>query len=370
MLTPQENERYVRQMVLPEVGPAGQERLGAASVLVVGVGALGSASSIYLAAAGVGRIGLVDADRVERSNLHRQIVHGESSVGRSKLASALARLAETNPQVKLEPHDCYLNAANARAIAASYDLIIDGADNFPARFLCNDLGYFLRKPVVHASVLRFAGQVAVFAPHQDGPCYRCLLPAPPAPGAVPSCAEAGVLGAMAGVMGSLQALEALKWILGVGESLTGRMVHFDGLRGRWREFRLRRDPSCPLCGPNPRVTRLVDEEEACGIATVEEIDAALLRDLLASGWNGLLVDVREPSEHAAGSIPGAALHPLGSLPEAIPALKAEFPPDREIVLNCQSGRRSLLAARQFQEAGFTRVRHLRGGYLAWKRAGG
>jgi len=248
MLSPAEIDRYARQMALPGIGRAGQERLQSASVLLVGVGGLGSASSQYLAAAGVGRIGLVDGDRVERSNLQRQVVHGEGSVGQPKVASAAARLAEANPHVRLDTYDCYLTATNAAEIAADYDVILDGADNFPARFLCNDIGFALRKPVVHAAVERFAGEVTVFAPHAGGPCYRCLLPVPPDPDAVPADADARVLGALAGVIGSLQALEALKWLVGLGDPLVGRMVHLDALRGCWREIRLRRDPACPLCG--------------------------------------------------------------------------------------------------------------------------
>lgn len=370
-----EAARYSRQIALPGVGHAGQERLKAGSVLVVGAGALGSASSLYLAAAGVGRIGLVDADTVDRSNLQRQVIYGESNVGQSKLTAAAARLHELNPYLEIETHETWLDASNALAIAEGYDVILDGADNFPSRYLCNDTGYFLGKPVVHASILRFAGQVSVFHPTAGGPCYRCLLPVSPAAGAVPTCAEAGVLGALPGILGSMQAMEALKILLGIGEPLQGRVLHYDALAGRTREIALRKDPSCALCGPNPTILTLADVDPVCGCAlgggkketspAVPEVSCAELRALLASGWDGLLVDVREPSEHEAGHIGGSRLIPLGRLAEACEALREMSETGKEIILHCQGGVRSAKGVLLLQEAGIQGVRHLRGGWLAW-----
>ena len=375
MLDAKEAARYSRQIALPGVGREGQERLKNGSVLVVGAGALGSASSLYLAAAGVGRIGLVDADTVDRSNLQRQVLYGESSVGQPKLAAAAARLRDLNPHLEIELHETWLDASNALAIAGKYDVILDGADNFPARYLCNDTGFFLGKPVVHASILRFAGQVSVFHPAMGGPCYRCLLPVSPAAGAVPTCAEAGVLGALPGILGSMQAMEVLKLLLGIGDSLTGRVLHYDALAGRSREITLRKDPSCALCGPNPTIRSLTDVDPTCGCALgnratepaveVPEISCAELRALLDSGWNGLLVDVREPSEHEAGHIGGSRLIPLGRLAEACEALREMSETGKEIILHCQGGKRSAKGVMLLNEAGIRNVRHLRGGWLAW-----
>ena len=374
MMTDAEWERYARHLCLPGVGPDGQERLKAGSALIVGVGALGSASALYLAAAGIGRLGLIDGDTVERSNLQRQILHGESSVGKPKLASAMARLADTNPHVILEPHEGRLTAANALAIAGQYDVIIDGADNFPARFLCNDTGWFLGKPVVHASILRFEGQVSVFHPRAGGPCYRCLLPKPPQPGAVPTCAEAGVFGALPGILGSLQAMETLKLLLGLGEPLAGRVLHYDALRGRAREVTLRKDPDCPLCGRAPTILSLQDVDPSCGCPLaggttpapdVPEITCDDLRAMLDAGWDGLLVDVREQSEHAAGHIGGSRLIPLNRLPEACEALREMAEAGKEIIVHCQLGGRSAKAVLLLQKAGLHDIRHLKGGYAAW-----
>lgn len=375
MLDAMEATRYARQIALPGVGREGQERLKAGSVLVVGAGALGSASSLYLAAAGVGRIGIVDADTVDRSNLQRQVLYGESNVGQPKLAAAAARLRDLNPHIEITTHETWLDASNALAIAANYDVLVDGADNFPARYLCNDTGFFLGKPVVHASILRFAGQVSVFHPAMGGPCYRCLLPVSPAAGAVPTCAEAGVLGALPGILGSLQAMEVLKLLLGIGESLTGRVLHYNALAGRTREITLRKDPDCRLCGTNPSIRTLADVDASCGCALasrntesapdVPEISCAELRELFASGWDGLLVDVREPPEYEAGHIGGSRLIPLGRLAEACEALREMSETGKEIILHCQGGKRSAQGVLLLEQAGIRSVRHLRGGWLAW-----
>lgn len=375
MLDAREAARYARQFALPGVGREGQERLKAGSVLVVGAGALGSASSLYLAAAGVGRIGLVDADTVDRSNLQRQVLYGESNVGQKKLSAAAARLRDLNPHLEIETHETWFDASNALGMAGRYDVILDGADNFPARYLCNDAGFFLGKPVVHASILRFSGQVSVFHPSAGSPCYRCLLPVSPAAGAVPTCAEAGVLGALPGILGSMQAMEALKLLLGLGEPLAGRVLHYDALTARTREISLRKDPACALCGPNPSIHALSDIDPACGCPlgprasepapVVPEVSCTELRAMLAAGWDGLLVDVREPSEHEAGHIGGSRLIPLGRLAEACEALREASETGKEIILHCQSGKRSAKGVLLLHQAGIDSARHLRGGWLAW-----
>lgn len=373
MLSEKETNRYARHFSLPGVGLAGQERLKAGSVVIVGAGALGSASAMYLAAAGVGRIGLVDADIVDSSNLQRQILYGEKDPGRRKVDAAADRLREMNPYVSVETHAVRLDAENAPAIVTGYDIILDGADNFPARFLCNDAGWFFGKPVVHASILRFAGQVSVFHPRQGGPCYRCLVPKPPSADAVPTCAEAGVLGALPGILGSMQAMEVLKILLGLGSPLIGRVWHYDAFAGRTREITLPRDPECPLCGDSPVIRSLADVDPSCGCplsgggtaTDVPEISCAELRAMLDQGWDGLLVDVRENSEHAAGHIGGSRLIPLGRLAEACEALREMAEAGKEVILHCQAGGRSAKGVRMLQLAGVTKVRHLKGGYAAW-----
>ena len=380
MLTDAELARYARHLSLPQVGYHGQEKLKAGSVLIVGAGALGSASALYLAAAGVGRIGIIDADTVERSNLQRQILHGENTVGKSKVASAAARLSETNPHVQVETYDTWFTAKNAMEIAAKYDVLLDGADNFPTRFLTNDVAYFLRKPVVHASILRFEGQASVFAPHLGGPCYRCLLPTPPTADAVPSCAEAGVFGALPGILGSLQAMESLKVLLGIGSPMIGKIFHYDALSARSREILLRKDPDCPLCGSNPKIRTLTDVDPTCGCplvagnpptlqatqsSSIPEISCEDLRTLLDNGWNGLLIDVRDHTEHASGHIGGSRLIPLNRLPEACEALREMAETGKEIIVHCQAGGRSAKAVLLLQKAGLEGIRHLRGGYSAW-----
>ena len=263
--------RYARHLSIPEVGESGQARLAAASVLLIGAGGLGSPSALYLAAAGVGRLGIVDPDRVELSNLQRQILHGTPDIGRLKLDSARDRLGSVNPEIEVVPHPVRFTAENAMGIAADYDVIVDGTDNFPTRYLSNDIAVWQKKPNVYGSVHRFEGQCSVFAPHLGGPCYRCMFPVPPAPGAVPSCAEAGVLGVLPGLVGTLQAIEAIKLILGKGEPLTGRLLHLDSLAMKFREFTLRRDPDCPVCGSNPTITEPIDYNGFCGLPDEEAI---------------------------------------------------------------------------------------------------
>lgn len=363
-----DSTRYVRQMVLPEVGEAGQQRLIESSALIVGLGALGSAAAAYLVAAGVGRITLIDGDTVDVSNLHRQILHGESWIGRPKTDSALDRLRETNPYVRIDVHQEFLTAENARESITGHDIIVDGSDNFPTRFLCNDAGFFLRVPVVHASILRFEGQAAVFAPHLGGPCYRCLFPAPPAPASVPSCAEAGVFGALAGMMGSLQAMEAIKCLLGIGTTLTGRITHYNALHGTWREMKLPRDPACPLCGTSPSITKIQQESTTCpDTHDLVDIQANELAAKRTAGWQGLLLDVREPWEHQAGAIPGSTLIPLGSIADQFDHLREHPQISDGIIVYCARGGRSAIAARQLIDAGLPVIGHLAGGYSSWER---
>jgi adenylyltransferase/sulfurtransferase len=359
--------RYARQLTLPEVGPAGQARLREASVLCIGAGGLGSPLALYLAAAGVGRIGIADADRVEASNLHRQILHGESDIGRLKIDSAQDHLREINPHVSVTAYGEHFTAANAIAIASDYDVLVDGTDNFATRYLSNDVAFFLGKPNIYGSIFRFEGQVSVFAPHDGGPCYRCLFPEPPEPGLVPNCAEGGVLGVLPGIIGCLQATETIKWILGIGEGLAGRLIHLDTLRMRFREFRLRRDPACPLCGEDPSILDLTDTVFHCGLRQTEageagfkEIEPAQLAAVLSEG-SALAVDVRKSSERALSRIPGSVHIPLKQLASRL----SEIPTDRQVVFYCQSGVRSAVAAQQLLEAGYPDVAHLRGGMLAW-----
>lgn len=366
-LTTPEMARYARHLSLPEVGKKGQQRLKSARVLCIGTGGLGSPAALYLAAAGVGRIGLVDADRVDLSNLQRQILHGTSDVGRSKLDSARDRLAEANPHVQIDLHETVFRADNALAIARDYDIVLDGTDNFPTRYLSSDVCAFLKKPNIYGSILRFEGQCSVFAPHLGGPCYRCMLPRPPSPGEVPSCAEGGVLGVLPGVIGTMQALEAIKLILGVGEPLVGRLVHFDALRFKFREFKLRRDPKCPVCGEHPTITAPIDYDQFCGIPVTRPgaatLSVAALKRRLADGSPFLLVDVREPFEWEMGHIDGSLHLPLGQLEARI----GELDPALEIGLLCKSGVRSARALRLLQEAGFQKLWNIEGGILAWAR---
>lgn len=362
----EERRRYARHIMLPEIGVAGQERLKAARVLCLGAGGLGSPAALYLAAAGVGTIGLVDDDRVALSNLHRQLLHGTKDVGRPKTESARDRLAEANPHVAIQLHPCRFASGNAEEILRDYDLIVDGTDNFATRYLSNDVAVFARKPNVYGSIFRFDGQATVFAPHLGGPCYRCLFPEPPPPGAVPSCAEAGVLGVLPGMIGTLQATEALKLILGLGETLVGRLVHFDALRMKFREFNLRRDPACPVCGEDPTITAPIDYETFCHggpdlTATVPQIQVRELEQRMASGEPYILLDVREPFEVELARIAGANLIPLGQLS----ARYHELDREKEIFVFCHSGVRSEQAAEFLRSAGFPKIANVAGGIDAW-----
>ena len=359
--------RYGRHLVLPEVGPEGQLRLRAASVLVVGAGGLGSPLALYLAAAGVGRIGLVDFDRVELSNLQRQILYGTSDVGRPKVAAALERLADVNPHVSLQCHEARFSVDNALELVSDYDVIVDGTDNFPTRYLVNDACVLSGKPNVYGSIFRFEGQVSVFSAGR-GPCYRCLFPEPPDAGAVPSCAEGGVLGVLPGVIGTLQATETLKWILGRGDSLCGRLLLFDALEMRFREVELRRDPACPVCGEAPTIRELVaTAADSCAAEApypTTEIDVRELQGRLQSGKQPCLLDVRTPEEWSICRLPGARLIPLQELEGRVD----EIDRDREIVVYCHIGLRGSAAAELLRNRGYSRVWNLVGGIDAWATA--
>jgi adenylyltransferase/sulfurtransferase len=358
--------RYSRHLLLPEVGIGGQRKLKAARVLTIGAGGLGSPLSLYLAAAGVGTIGIVDFDAVDLTNLQRQIVHGTSTLGRPKLESAEARLTDLNPNVRIEKHETRLSSHNALEILREYDIVVDGTDNFPTRYLVNDACVLLGKPNVYGSIFRFEGQASLFYAKQ-GPCYRCLYSEPPPPGLVPSCAEGGVLGVLPGIIGSIQALETIKWIIGAGDSLIGRLVLFDALKLRFRELQLRKDPACPICGDVPSIHELIDYEAFCGIGAEPsyegpEITAEELRRELDEKGTGLvLIDVREPHEWEIAHIEGAQLIPLGQLPERLGDLDGHA----EIVTHCHHGARSMKALGLLKGAGFNRVRSLAGGIDAW-----
>jgi molybdopterin/thiamine biosynthesis adenylyltransferase/rhodanese-related sulfurtransferase/molybdopterin converting factor small subunit len=358
--------RYSRHLLLPEVGVSGQRKLKDARVLTIGAGGLGSPLSLYLAAAGVGTIGIVDFDVVDLTNLQRQIVHGTSTLGRPKLASAEERLNDLNPNVRIEKHEARLTSENALEILGEYDIIVDGTDNFPTRYLVNDACVLLGKPNVYGSIFRFEGQASLFYAEQ-GPCYRCLYSEPPPPGLVPSCAEGGVLGVLPGIIGSIQALETIKWIIGAGNSLMGRLVLFDALKLRFRELELRKDPACPICGEHPTIHELIDYEAFCGIGseptysgpeiTVEELRG----ELNTKGQELVLVDVREPHEWEIAHIDAARLIPLGQLPERL----GELDGHSEIVTHCHHGARSMKALEILRGAGFGKVRSLAGGIDAW-----
>ena len=367
-LTPEEVQRYSRHLILPEVGVAGQERLKRARVVCIGAGGLGSPASLYLAAAGVGTIGLVDFDVVDASNLQRQVIYSTRDVGRRKLEAAAERLTSLNPNVRIVPHDTALTSANALDILADYDVVVDGADNFPTRYLVNDACVLLGKPNAYGSIFRFDGQASVFAT-KGGPCYRCLYPEPPPPGLVPSCAEGGVLGVLPGLIGTIQATEAIKLILGVGETLAGRLLLLDALTMSVRTMRLERDPACPVCGDHPTVTTLIDYQQFCGVGAattpavpeiaVEALKAAI--DTRAPVW---ILDVREPREFEICRIPGSTLIPLGELPTRL----AEIPQGAgapEIVVHCKMGGRSAKAVALLRDHGITNARNLTGGILAW-----
>jgi sulfur-carrier protein adenylyltransferase/sulfurtransferase len=372
-LSADESVRYARHLILQDVGPAGQRRLKEARVLVVGAGGLGSPVAMYLAAAGVGTLGIADFDTVDTTNLQRQVIHGTSDVGRPKLDSARDRIAEINPHVRVVPHAERLTSANALDVVRDYEVVVDGTDNFPTRYLLNDACVLLGKPNVYGSILRWEGQASVFW-GGHGPCYRCLFAEPPPPGLVPNCAEGGVLGVLPGIVGSIQAAEAVKLVLGVGETLVGRLLIFDALRMRFREMRLRRDPACPVCGENPTVRELIDYERFCGItpeasasetkmSDIPEITATELKERLDRGDPLTVIDVREPFEWKIGNLEpyGARLIPMGELPDRAD----EIPQGDEVVLVCRSGARSGRALEFLRGQGYERVLNLRGGMLAW-----
>jgi molybdopterin/thiamine biosynthesis adenylyltransferase/rhodanese-related sulfurtransferase/molybdopterin converting factor small subunit len=369
-LSQAEIRRYSRHLIMPEVTIEGQKRLKNGSVLLIGAGGLGSPAALYLAAAGVGRLGILDFDVVEESNLQRQILHDTLSIGRPKIESARKRIEGLNPFVTLETHEVALDRTNALSILANYDVIVDGTDNFATRYLTNDSCYFLKKPNVYGSIFRFEGQASVFWPER-GPCYRCLYPEPPPAGLVPSCAEGGVLGILPGTIGLIQATEAIKILLGIGESLVGRLLLYDALAMSFTELRLRKDPSCPLCGDHKTIRELQDYPAFCGLdlpaeprgTPLEEVTPMELQARLASGEPLDIVDVREPHEWAIAHIEGARLIPLGEIPKRL----HEFDLARSYVVHCKSGARSAKAIAELQRAGFRKLWNLKGGIIAWSK---
>lgn len=371
-MTREELLRYSRHLILPEVGPSGQEKLKAAKVLLIGAGGLGSPAALYLAASGVGRIGIVDFDAVDLTNLHRQVIHGTPDVGRSKLDSAAESIQAINPNVEVVKHEAMLTSENALQILKEYDLVVDGTDNFPTRYLVNDACVLLGKTNMYGSIFRFEGQATVFcAP--NGPCYRCLYPEPPPPGLVPSCAEGGVLGVLPGVIGLIQATETVKAILGVGEPLIGRLLLYDALSMSFTEVRIRRDPECPICGDRPTVTALVDYDQFCGLPgkgspphSELELEPTELAAMMKGQEPFALIDVREPYEYAINRIPGSILIPLGQ----VPARMGELDRSKTTVVLCQVGARSARACTMLREKGFDRAINLRGGIAEWIRSGG
>ena len=360
--------RYSRHLIMPEVGMEGQIKLKNAKVLLVGAGGLGAPLGLYLAAAGVGKIGIVDFDVVDFTNLQRQVIHGTKDVGRKKLDSAYDSMRDINPNVHIDRYDVALTSENALEIISGYNMVVDGTDNFPTRYLVNDACVILKKPNVYGSIFRFEGQATVFAT-EDGPCYRCLYPEPPPPGLVPSCAEGGVLGILPGIIGLVQATEAVKLILGVGESLVGRLMLYDALAMKFRELKLRKNPECPACGDHPTITKLIDYQQFCGIpqhtpevAVVEgDIEPKDVKAKLNRGDKFQFIDVREPHESQICSIPGAKLIPLGELPKRL----SELDPASEIIAHCKSGMRSAKAVDLLKQSGFKKARNMKGGILAW-----
>ena len=363
-LSTEELQRYSRHLIMPEVTAEGQRRLKAARVLCIGAGGLGSPAALYLAAAGVGTVGIVDFDAVDLSNLQRQILHGTKDIGRGKLESAQDRLRDINPEIETELHRCRFSSENAPQIVSKYDIVVDGSDNFATRYLSNDVCVFARKPNVYGSVFRFEGQTTVFAPHLGGPCYRCLFPEPPTPESVPNCAQAGVLGVLPGIIGLLQAIETIKLIVGIGEPLIGRLLHFDALKVKFRELNLRRDAHCPVCGENPTIFSPIDYEQFCGVQGDETIPAMSTRELkrkMDAREAFELIDVREPFEFEIARINGSKLIPLAEIAERADDLQREEP----IVVHCHSGGRSAEAVRLLKQRGFTNVYNLEGGIDAW-----
>ena len=367
-LSKEEILRYSRHLIMPEVGMDGQLKLKRAKVLCIGAGGLGSPLALYLAAAGVGRLGIVDFDVVDFTNLQRQIIHDTSDVGRLKIESAKDTIADINPNVEVVAHETRLTSENALDIFRDYDIVADGTDNFPTRYLVNDACVLLGKPNVYGSIFRFEGQATVFYA-KEGPCYRCLYPEPPPPGMVPSCAEGGVLGVLPGIVGSIQALETIKLILGRGRPLIGRLLLFDALDLKFRELKLRKNPECPVCGAHPSVTKLIDYEQFCGIrgeehvpeTKVPEITAPEVKKMMDERKPFVLVDVREPHEFQICRIPGSTLIPLGDVPKRMHELNSAD----EIVVHCRSGIRSAQAVELLMKAGFRKIHNLKGGVLAW-----
>lgn len=366
-LSSEEILRYSRHLALPEVGMDGQRKLKDASVLLIGAGGLGSPLALYLAAAGVGRLGLVDFDVVDFSNLQRQVIHGTSDVGRPKLDSAKERIVDINPNVKVDTYETRLTSDNAMKILKPYDIVIDGTDNFPTRYLVNDACVLLGKPNVYGSIFRFEGQASVFWAAK-GPCYRCLYPEPPPPGLVPNCAEGGVLGVLPGIIGLIQASEAIKLIIGKGDSLIGRLLLFDALGMKFREMKLKKDPACPMCGDHPTINELIDYETFCGAREPEPayndamtVTAKELKSELDRNVPLVLLDVREPHEVDICALPGSKLVPLGELEARL----GELDRDSHIVAYCHAGGRSARAVKFLKASGFTKVRNLAGGILAW-----
>src|SRR5437867_4437523 len=363
-LSAEELQRYSRHLLMPEVTSEGQRRLKAARTLCIGAGGLGSPAALYLAAAGVGTLGIVDFDRVDLTNLQRQILHGTNDVGRSKLESARDRLRDINPEIDLKLHECRFARDNAEQIVAGYDVIVDGSDNFATRYLSNDVCVFGRKPNIYGSVFRFEGQTTVFAPHLGGPCYRCLFPEPPPPESVPNCAQAGVVGVLPGIIGMLQAIETIKLVVGIGEPLIGRLLHFDALKVKFRELNLRRDPECPVCGENRTIFAPIDYDQFCGAPADETVPAISVHELkrkteMREAFE--LIDVREPFEYEIARIDGAKLIPLGEIADRADELQREQP----IVVHCHSGKRSAQAVRLLQQRGFSNIYNLEGGIDAW-----
>lgn len=369
-LTQDQINRYSRHLLLPEVGVEGQEKICNSKVLLIGTGGLGSPLALYLAAAGVGHLGLIDFDVVDLSNLQRQVAHGESTIGMLKVDSAKARIADLNSSINVTTYNTRLSSENVMEIFADYDIIVDGTDNFPTRYLASDACVLLKKPYIYGCILRFEGQVSVFD-SRVGPCYRCLYPAPPPPGLVPSCAEGGVIGILPGIVGLLQANEVVKLILGVGDSLVGRLLLFDALSMKFREMKLRKDPSCPICGDNPTITELVDYEQFCGIMPVEEPAADLeiaveqVKQMLDAKHAFKLIDVREPSEYDICKIEGATLIPLGDIEAKDPARLNGLNLEDEIVLHCKAGVRSMKALKAMEKMGFRNLKSMRGGINEW-----
>lgn len=365
-----EIRRYSRHLILPEVGLSGQKKICSSSVLCIGAGGLGSPIAMYLAAAGIGKLGILDFDSVDYSNLQRQIIHGTEDVGRPKTQSASETIARINPNVEVVVHNARITSDNALELLRPYDIVVDGTDNFPTRYLTNDACVLLKKPNVYGSIFRFEGQASVFAPHLGGPCYRCLYPEPPPPGMVPSCAEGGVLGVLPGIVGTIQATEILKLALGKGSSLIGRLLLFNALDMKFRELKLRRDPKCPVCGDNPTITELIDYEMFCGItpepvvatSNPDEVSVQEMQRAMKDAKLGIrIIDVREADEYEIAHIDGVPLYPLSTLQQRF----TELDPNQQYYIHCKSGVRSLRALQFLREQGFKYLKSVKGGISAW-----